>query len=333
MINTIYIEEEVADHFRTLSILDRFKNVNKIYCKHYGEIFNLQAQNFRLQKKQPALILAKKHKNYMLPAPKQYNIGAKYNFYFSHMLNCLYDCRYCFLQGMFQSAHYVLFVNYDDFIKEINSLLSKHKDKHVHFFSGYDCDSLAMDPITEFTNNFLPFFAKKTHTLLELRTKSTQIRSLLKRNPIENCVIAFSFSPEKISKALEHKTPTIDKRLKAMLNIQQAGWKLGIRFDPMIYSKTYKYDYQSLFEKIFTKIETKSLHSVSTGGLRLPKTYFKKLEKLFPDETLFHSLSKEVKNKHISYSSSLNKEMLSYCNDIISQYIPSNKLFVCQEID
>ena len=35
------------------------------------------------------------------------------------MLNCVYDCSYCFLQGMFNSANYLVFVNYEDYFKEI----------------------------------------------------------------------------------------------------------------------------------------------------------------------------------------------------------------------
>ncbi len=113
MHQVIYIEEAVADHPRTKSICARFPKATKVYCKHYGEIFNRKAQNFRLQKKQPALILAHKHKNHVLDAPDGYGIGGRRNYYFSHMLNCVYDCRYCFLQGMYRSANYVIFVNYE----------------------------------------------------------------------------------------------------------------------------------------------------------------------------------------------------------------------------
>ena len=30
------------------------------------------------------------------------------------MYNCIYDCRYCFLQGMYSSANFVLFVNFEE---------------------------------------------------------------------------------------------------------------------------------------------------------------------------------------------------------------------------
>lgn len=330
MINTIYIEEEIAAHPRTQAILERFPNAVTISCGRYGEIFNRKAQNFRLQKKQPALILARKHKSLVLPTPKQYGIGAEHNYYFSHMLNCLYDCRYCFLQGMFQSAHYVLFVNYEDFIEEMQSLITKHDKETVHFFSGYDCDSLALDPVTDFTNKFLPFFEDNPQALLELRTKSTQIRTLLKREPIQNCVIAFSFTPDNIAIALEHKTPAVNKRLQAIIDLQQAGWQVGLRFDPLIYTKDYANEYTGLFNDIFSKINPEFTHSVSLGSFRLPKDYFRKLEKLYPDDKLFASPLVE-KNNSIGYPTEIHDDMLEFCKDIITQHIPTEKFFPCHE--
>lgn len=330
MISTIYIEEEIAEHPRTLDILKRFPDASKVACERYGEIFNRKSQNFRLQKKQPALILAKKHKGLVLPTPKQYAIGADHNYYFSHMLNCLYDCRYCFLQGMFQSAHYVLFINYEDFIDDMQTSLEQHNNKAVHFFSGYDCDSLALDPVTNFTEVFLPFFEKNPNALLELRTKSTQTRSLLKREPISNCVIAFSFTPDKIASALEHKAPNVEKRLNAIIDLQEAGWQIGLRFDPLIYTKEYSQEYAELFNDIFSKTNPELIHSVSLGGFRLPKAYFRKIEKLYPDEKLFSSPLEEEGN-NIGYPSEIREDMLGFCKDIILEHVPVDKFFPCHE--
>ena len=122
MIETIYIETEIRSHPRTESILSRFSRARIVECERYGEVFNPKKQNFRLQKMKPALILARKHGNFILDAPEGFGIGGRKNYYFSHMLNCIYDCRYCFLQGMYRSANYVLFVNYEDFQNEIKKL-------------------------------------------------------------------------------------------------------------------------------------------------------------------------------------------------------------------
>ena len=48
--NTIYIENEIKDHSRTLSILSKFKSSRIIYINKYSEIFNKKNQSFRMQK-------------------------------------------------------------------------------------------------------------------------------------------------------------------------------------------------------------------------------------------------------------------------------------------
>ena len=190
MIQTIYIERQVSDHPRTRKILARFPTAHQIDCDRYTEIFNPKNQNFRLQKQQPALIIAHKFGKRVLSAPEGYGVGGQHNYYFSHMLNCIYDCRYCFLQGMFRSAHYVLFINYDDFFESMDRTLANHPSEDVWFFSGYDCDSLALDPVTGFAAHLLTFLESRQRAFVELRTKSTQIRTLLSVSAIPNAVVA-----------------------------------------------------------------------------------------------------------------------------------------------
>lgn len=330
MINNIYIEEAVQHHPRVLAIKKKFPDKNYIKCQRYTEIFNRKAQNFRLQKKLPCLILASKYKNYVLPIPETYGIGARYNYYFSHMLNCIYDCRYCFLQGMFRSANYVLFVNYEDFSDQIKNISEKHANQTVHLFSGYDCDSLALEPVSGFTEYFLEFFESLPNTTLELRTKSTQIRSLLNRKVIPNCVIAFSMTPEEIAGEMEFKTPSIRKRIEAMQKLQEKGWLLGLRFDPLIYHEQFKTQYKNLFEFVFSRLRIENLHSVSLGSFRLPKEYFRKIQRLYPEEKLLYAPLSE-KNGLVTYRPSLQNELISYCTDKVLEYIPEDIFFPCHE--
>ena len=326
----IYIEQEVKQNALVQRILARFPDANTIYCNRYSEIFNRKRQNFRLQKKQAALILAKKFKNHVLPAPKAYGLGAKHNYYFSHMLNCVYDCRYCFLQGMYRSAHYVLFVNYQDFIDELNVKIRQHPDEAVHFFSGYDCDSLAFEAVTGFTGSFLPLFRSHSNALLELRTKSARISSLLNTEPANNVIVAFSLTPAEIANALEHKAPSMEKRLKALLRLQDAGWNIGLRFDPLIYDIHFKDRYKKLFDTVFAELNMERLHSVSLGSFRLPKNYFQTLQKLYPDELLLASPLEE-NGGMIGYKRVLESEMIDFCSAVLSDYIPADKLFPCHD--
>lgn len=328
MIDTLYIESTIAQHPRVTEIRRRFPQARVIDCQRYGEVFNPKAQNFRLQKQKPALILAHKHQKFVLPAPAGYGIGGEHNYYFSHMLNCLYDCRYCFLQGMYQSANYVLFVNYEDFQQQIRELCLARPEQDLYFFSGYDCDSLAFEPATGFAETFLPVFADLPNAWLELRTKSTQIRGLLQRKPLPRCVVAFSLSPDAIADKVEAKAPSVAKRIEAAAKLQRQGWSIGLRFDPLLYQHDYQALYRALFEQVFAALDAEALHSVSLGVFRLPEHFFKKMHKLYPDERLFASPLQNTSGM-ISYKSELEQAMLSDCSEMLLDYIPHDRFFPC----
>ncbi len=329
MVDTIYIEEKIKHFDRTKKILSRFKNSRYIFIKKYSEIFNVKNQNFRIQKYNPSLILAFKHDNFVLKAPEGFGIGTSKNFYFSHMYNCIYDCRYCFLQGMYSSSNYVLFVNYENFVEKINEIIKINKDKDLTFFSGYDCDSLAMEKITGFANYILPKIEKENKSLFEFRTKSNQLEPFLKIKPRENIILAYSLLPDELSNILDVKTPSIIKRIEAMKKISKLGWKIGLRFDPLIFHKGWKKNYYKLIQHIFSEVDNKNVHSISFGSLRFPNQMFKRIKKLYPEEKLF-SYNFDIRNNYVSFSKDIEEEMIDYCQSIIKKNNDKIPIFSCK---
>ncbi len=328
MIETIYIENQIKSHFRTKLILAKFrKKIDIIYCDHYGEIFNIKSQNFRLQKRKPALILAKKIGTKLHSIPKNFTIGGKKNYYFSHMLNCIYDCEYCFLQGKHMSAHYLLFVNYEDFALEIKKEIKKNNEK-IYFFSGYDCDSLALDEITGFVDFFFPIFKEKKNSFLELRTKSTQINKILKHEPIDNCIIAFSFTPENISNLIENKVPSVKKRINAMKKLADKGWKIGLRFDPIIPACDFTIIYEKLIKEISLVIPKENIHSITFGMMRFPIKMFKKIKKESINNRI-KTIPMENKNGIYSYPQNLEKKLSKFLFKIFKKYLDGIPIYNC----
>ena len=75
MVDTIYVEEEVLEHPRAKLIISKFPLARIIEIDRFGEVFNKRNQNFKIQKINPAIILAKKYKKLILPAPDGFGIG------------------------------------------------------------------------------------------------------------------------------------------------------------------------------------------------------------------------------------------------------------------
>ncbi len=328
MIDTVYVEEAIAGHARTLRVLERFPKAEVIRIERYGEVFNRRGQNFRLQKKKPSLILAKKHDGQVLPAPDGYGIGGQHNYYFSHLLNCLYDCRYCFLQGMYRSAHYVMFVNFEDFEAAIDDALTEHQGESVYFFSGYDCDSLALESVTCFAKDFLPFFRARPDAWLELRTKSVQTKPMLQTDPFPNCVMAYSLTPEPMARVLDERAPSVARRIETMGKLARHGWSIGLRFDPLIHGAQWEHHYNTLFEEVFAAVPEERIHSVSYGPMRFPKKMHKDIVRLYPESPLLAGPTEE-KSGMVAYPSPIELEMADFCRQALMKYVPDTVFFQC----
>ncbi len=328
MISALYVEEAVRDSPAVVRLSKRFPNVPTIACERYTQIFNQHRQDFRTQKKRPAMILAEKRNGHVLPTPPNYGIGGRNNYYFSHLLNCLYDCRYCFLQGMYRSAHYVFFVNDGDFQQAIDAKLEEHADEDVYFFSGYDCDSFALESLTAFVNRYLPFFADRPRAILELRTKSLKARSLLDHTPFPNIVAAFSLTPIEVSQKYEIGVPPLDKRLKTMHDLATVGWKIGLRFDPIIAHQDSEAQYQNLFHQVFEHLPADAIHSVTIGAMRFPKGIYKQIACQFPEEPLFAAGHHETKDL-IAFDCQKGASVAEMAIEMLKPHVGSDRLFVC----
>ena len=323
MRKTIYIEKEIKDAPRTINILKKFKDPNIVTIDRYSEVFNKKNQNFSLQKINPAIILAKKYKNFLIETPKNYSIGKNKNYYFSYMYNCLFDCRYCFLQGMYSSANFVIFINYEDFFEEIKNISSKRLLNDTTIFSGYDCDSLAYDHVTNFTETALKHLVDLNNIELEIRTKSTYLKPFYRKS-LNNIILAFSFTPQRFSAKYEIGVASLEKRISALKKVIEYGWNIGIRLDPFVVYQGWEEEYKELLKVLFTIIPIKQLHSVTYGNIRYPKKIFTNIKKIYPDERLFLKFEKNKKNIYDEDNGELIK---NFCKNHLFKYVEKKKVF------
>ena len=321
--DSIYIEKDILNLKDVKIFLKKNKSKNIIQCENYKEIFNLKNQNFRLQKKNQSLILARKRNNYVLKTPDQFSIGFKEKYYFSHMLNCIYDCKYCFLQGMYNSASLVFFVNYHDFAKKIKEICENSK-RAICFFSGYDCDSLALENITKFSRYFINLFRNLRGHFLEIRTKSVNISFLKNIRVADNVIIAFSLNPDSIITEFELKTPSLNKRIKAISYLQSLGWNVGLRFDPVMYSDNFEENYKYFFKEIFSNINSKKIHSITIGSFRMPKNFFSKLSKIRPFDNFLYQ---NYKSNKTFVSHKKKDDIQEFCLNEIKKYTAVENIF------
>ena len=159
--------------------------------------------------------------------------------------NCPMDCSYCYLQDyLADNAALKVFSNVGDLIAEADRTLSKHRGMFFRVGTGEITDSLALEPYTGMVRELIPYFAEQPNVLLELKTKSDCVDSLLDLDSKGRVVVAWSMNPQPVIDADEHGTATLSERLSAARRCQEAGYRLGFHFDPMIEYPGWEADYR-----------------------------------------------------------------------------------------
>ena len=280
----IYIEQSVKSNPRTQRILEQFPNAQQIEISHYKDVFCRRGQNYRLQHRGQSLILAEKKGNLVYTgAAACQSFGNAHFYYTSCMMNCVFDCEYCYLKGMYPSANIVIFVNLEDFFAEVEEKLKSHP---VYLCVSYDTDLLAFERVLGYGKEWAAFADGHSGLEIEIRTKSAGDIVWDSFFACEGVVLAFTLSPQEVIDAYEHGTPPLRQRLSCVAKAQEAGISTRLCFDPVIYCPDYKLRYGELLDQVFSIVDMERIKDVSVGSFRAPKDYLKKMRKQYPDSAV-----------------------------------------------
>ena len=113
-----------------------------------------------------------------------------------------------------------------------------------------------------------------------------------------------------------------------MQRIAAQGWKVGLRIDPILECKDFENRYFNLFKEIFENIPEKAIHSISMGAFRMPKGFYKKIEKQYPEEALFASGFHTV-NGFVGYHNETEKKLKNSCKKLLERWTTPTKIYTC----
>jgi len=282
----IYVERDVLTHPTTKQLLARFPAASVIPISHYKDVFNRSRQDLHAQETEPALILAANRGTLIYPgAPVCQSFGEEHFMYTSCIMNCIYDCDYCYLQGMYPSGTVVVFVNLEDYFAELDTLLAKHP---VYLCCSYDSDLTALSGILPHAKAFCRYASEHPDLRLELRTKSAALPFIKQLPAAQNIIMAFTLSPQEIISRYEHFTPSLRARLATAKEAARKGFSLRLCFDPILDVPDAELLYSTLVEQMFEVLTSEEITDVSLGVFRLSKDYLKQLKKAKPACALSH---------------------------------------------
>ena len=288
----IYVESQSIDSDIAEQSFKRFPKAKIIEIEDYKKIFNKNGQDFQIQKLSTKLILAKKQPPFIYPATDIIQDSGFSNFYYcTPILNCIYNCEYCFLQGMYSSANIVVFTNTEEVKDAVKKqiLERKYPDEPLLLSLSYNTDILALENILPLTKQWIDFANNTDDLFMEIRTKSGLTSSFNKLKPSKKILFAWTLSPNNIIQKYEHKTPLLERRIMSIQKIVDSGWPVRLSFDPILIYPNWKEDYKQMFERIKETISGDKIFDITIGVFRMSDDFLNRIKKTKPNSDLFYN--------------------------------------------
>lgn len=320
----IYVEKDILDKDITKSILAKYQNSEVIEIDKYMDIFGRGHQDIVAQHKSQKLILARQTGEKVYRGSKNcQSFNHDYFYYTSNIMNCIFDCEYCYLKGMYPSANIVFFVNIEDTFEEIKEKLSRHP---VYVSVSYNTDLIAMEQIFGVVKQWEKFVKANDNLTVEVRTKCANIHEWDNLEPDKNMIYAFTISPAEVINRYEKKTPAFEQRLKCIKELLDRGFQIRLCYDPMIYCDEWEKAYSDMLKEISDAIDLNRILDFSIGSFRISQDYMKNMRRLNPDSAVAWFPYENI-NGVYQYPEKIKESMQDFLLKELLKYVPMEKIF------
>jgi spore photoproduct lyase len=328
----IFIEKGVVNSSVTKQIINKLPDVTVEYIDDYRNIRieGNTTDDVYIESKE-CLAIARKKGGLVKEFRCRDGIIGNSEYFISHGNNCNLDCEYCFLQSYFDNAVPTVFINHDEILTAIKDVLLAAGDNKTVFHAGELCDALAFDDLTGLSRKLIPLFSEYPNARLELRTKTTTIENLLTIQGANNIVISWTFSPQLIVDAHEHKTPSLEERVRAAGKVQRAGYNVGICLDPIILCEDWFNNYKTMLEMLFDRLDITKIKFVSLGGFRYLPSLTRVIRDRNPETNLLLGEFVPCVDGKYRYFRPIRVEVYRKIGKVISEITRDVKMSLCME--
>lgn len=325
----IYVEQRIKNLPRTREILSHFPKAQIILIEHYKDVFCRRGQDYVRQHDSQALILAEKTEHFLYEAAPVCQDFGNANFYYcSTMMNCVFDCDYCYLKGMYPSGHLVVFVNLEDYFDAIRREL---QTRNLYVCVSYDADLLALEGVFGYGKLWAEFAAAQPGLQIEIRTKSGNCNMWAGLLVSPRVIYAFTMSPQRVITESEHGTASAAMRLECAITGLQKGHPVRLCFDPMLYVPDWQQAYSALLKQADERLsdldgDWNLLQDVSVGSFRISQDYLKKLRKCKPGAAVIQFPFENVGGVY-QYPRKLAVQMETWLVQELEKRLPMEKIY------
>jgi len=328
----VYIDEEALGYPLTSRILKKIKGIpQEVISNSQRLVKGFYQRRDPIGEGKRILHLQVQRGRFLQPCPGTRNYICCLYQILDLATNCNMDCSYCILQAYLNNPFLVQYVNIDDLFSELDKEVKGKGDVVYRIGTGELTDSLSLDPITGLSRDLVSYFSGLTNACLELKTKSVEVENLLGLAHRGRTIVAWSLNPDPIISSEERGAPSLGERLEAAKLCQEAGYRLGFHFDPLIAYPGWEEGYQEVVEALFRVIDPKEVAWISLGALRFPPQMEGILRERFPQSDLVGGELFRGLDGKLRYFRPIRTELFKKVSGWIKELAPEVFVYLCME--
>ena len=248
--------------------------------------------------------------------------------------NCPLDCSYCILQSYFLNQPYLrIHVNLEENMARILAVIDRDPQQIIRVGTGEFADSLALDPLTHWTDILMRPFSKRKNAVLEFKTKTAQIEGLLASPYRDRIIVSWSLNSPLISTKEEKGAATLKQRLEAARRCQQEGFVVSFHFDPLIPHKGWREGYLKTIDLMDRYLDPGGIIWISMGSLRFMPDLKPIIRKRHPETSILDGEFITGLDGKARYFKPIRMELYGFMRQNLEQWHSDLGLYLCMESD
>ncbi len=188
---------------------------------------------------------------------------------------CSFGCSYCTIQTFYGEV-----AELEDGLAEKLAAIELDPDHLYHIGTGQSSDSLIWGNRNGILDGLLDFARRHPNVVLELKTKSDNVRPVLDRPDLPgNIVCSWSLNTETVIRNEEHGTASLDRRLAAARRMADRGSRVGFHFHPMVFYDGWNEEYAEVAQRLLETFSPREVLFVSMGAVTFIKPVVREIRR------------------------------------------------------
>lgn len=251
--DAVYYEQSVLDYKLGQMLQSKYANLPWIQIENHNRIPEMTAADNRdFPKLKNHLIIGVRKTHRYVPNHKVSDWLVPYT-----SSGCKAMCLYCYLVCNYNKCAYLrLFVNREQML---DRLLKKDAAAPVPqtFEIGSNSDLLLENTITDNLPYTIERFAREGRGNLTFPTKFDMVNPLLNLDHKGKTIFRMSVNPQEIINRIELGTSPLPARIRALNDVAEAGYPVGLLIAPVILLPDWKRLYGELIEHLADELSEK----------------------------------------------------------------------------